>query len=499
MVRFSLKWKFILAFVGLTLLFAGTFGTLATYRLRRALIAQVRLRAKVVAEEFAREASRFIATPEGQSNTPVTSRLTRRLVAGTVLYAQIVRAGTVRFSDGRADLAPPVGPLDRAFLLVERTTPAGTPFFDVFRAIPEHTLEKQTYVRIGYPLADVYGLIRRDTSFVLLASLLLVAAGTVAAFALQRTILGPAERMTAAIRHLGRGDYSARVEARTNDELQLLADEFNAMASAIETHERELAAMNEALAKANRIKDDFSAAMSHELKTPLHAIRAYAQLLLEGIDGPVTDAQRRSLESLLAAGDHLLHLIEGILRYSALESGAAAPMMAEVDAAVVVEQARQNVAHLARAKGLPIATRIDEAAPVRADETMLRQILINLLHNAIKYTDRGQISVSTSAQNGQVLFAVADTGPGIPPEDAAEVFEPFRRATERARRELDGIGLGLAVARRYVELHGGRIWFESAPEGGTVFCFTLPGSRGDEVQRPAAAERAVGAGEGRGA
>jgi len=473
-VRFSLKWKFILAFVGLTLLFAGTFGALAASRLRQALIAQVRLRAKVVAEELAREASRFIATPEGQSEAPVTSRLTRRLVAGTVLYAQIVRGGAVRFSDGRADLAPPAGPLDRPFLLVERTTPSGTPFFDIFRAIPEHTLEKQTYVRIGYPLSDVYGLIRRDTSFIILASLLLVAAGSVAAFVLQRAILGPAEQMTAAIRHLRGGDYSARVEARTNDELALLAEEFNAMASAIESHERELAAMNEALSKANRIKDDFSAAMSHELKTPLHAIRAYAQLLLEGIDGPVTAEQRHSLDSLLAAGDHLLHLIEGILRYSALEGRATAPVMAEVDAAVVVEQARQNVAHLARAKGLPIATQIDDEAAVRADETMLRQILINLLHNAIKYTDRGRISVTTSVQNGQVLFAVADTGPGIPAEDAPEVFEPFRRAGDAARREIDGIGLGLAVARRYVELHGGRIWFEPAAGGGTTFSFTLP-------------------------
>ncbi|MBI3976464.1 MAG: HAMP domain-containing histidine kinase [Armatimonadetes bacterium] len=477
-MRFSLKWKFILAFVGLTLLFAGTFGTLAAYRLRRALTEQVRLRAKVVAEEFAREASRFIATPEGQTEVPVSSRLTRRLVAGTVLYAQIVRGGTLRFTDGRADLVPSVGPLDRPFLLVERTTPAGTPFLDLFRAIPEHTLDKQTYVRIGFPLADVYARIRRETSFIILASLLLVTAGTVAAFVLQRTILGPAERMTAAIRHLQRGDYSARVRARTNDELQLLADEFNAMASAIESRDRELAAMNEALAKANRIKDDFSAAMSHELKTPLHAIRAYAQLVLEGIDGPVTAAQRRSLESLLAAGDHLLHLIEGILRYSALETGGTAPMMQEVDAAVVVEQARQNVAHLARAKGLPIATRIDGAA-VRADETMLRQILINLLHNAIKYTERGQISVTTSAQNGQVLFAIADTGPGIPAEDAGEVFEPFRRAGDAARREIDGIGLGLAVARRYVELHGGRIWFESAAGGGTTFCFTLPRGRSE--------------------
>ena len=474
MVRFSLKRKFILAFVGLTLLFAGTFGTLATYRLRQALIQQVRIRAKVVAEDFAREASRFIATPEGQSENPVSSRLTRRLVAGTVLYAHIVKDGTVRFVDARAVIAVPPVRLTRPFVVEERRTAAGVPYLDIFRAIPEYTLDRQTYVRIGFPLADVYARIRRETTMILLASLLLVGAGTVAAFVLQQAILGPAERMTAAIRHLRRGDYSARVQAQTHDELQLLAEEFNAMASAIESHERELASVNEALQKANRIKDEFSAAMSHELKTPLHAIRASAQLLLEGIDGPITGAQRKDLELLLAASDHLLHLIEAILRYSALEAGESLPQISEVDAASVVEQARQNVEHLARSKGLPITTSANGRATVRADETMLRQILINLLHNAIKYTDEGQIFVTTSVQDGQVLFAVADTGRGIPPGDADEVFEPFRRAGDAARREIDGIGLGLAVVKRYVELHGGRIWFESPPGSGTTFYFTLP-------------------------
>jgi signal transduction histidine kinase len=477
-VRFSLQRKFFLAFVGLTVVFAATFGVLATYRLREVMTEQVSLRAKVVVEELAREASRFIATPEGLSETPTSSRLTRRLVAGTVLYAQIVREGTVRFTDGRADLAIPGPPLTRPLLVVERRSPEGAPYLDLFRAIPEHTLDRQTYVRVGFPLADVYARIRGETRMIVLASLLLVSTGTLAAYVLQRAILGPVDQLMAATRYLRRGDYSARVETRTNDELRLLAEEFNAMASAIESRDRELARVNEALRKANRIKDEFSAAMSHELKTPLHAIRAYAQLLLEGIDGPVTEAQRKDLESLLAAGDHLLHLIEGILRYSALEAGGTSPQIQDVRAADVVEQARQNVEHLARLKGLPITARANGAPTVRADETMLRQILINLLHNAIKYTDRGQITVVTEAQDGQVLFAVADTGPGIRPEDAHEVFEPFRRAGHPTRREIDGIGLGLAVVKRYVELQGGRIWFEGRPEGGTRFLFTLPKGTG---------------------
>ncbi len=477
-MRFRLRHKFLLAFVGLSVLFAATFGVLAIYRLREALTEQVRIRAKVVAEEFAREAGRFIVTPEGQSDVPVSSRPTRRLMAGTVLYAQIIRDGTVRFTDGRAALAVPAGPLTQPLVVEMRRTPAGAPYLDLFRAIPEFTLDRQTYVRIGFPLSDVETRIHDETARIALAGLLMVGAGVVLAFVLQRAILGPLDRMTAAIRHLSRGDYSARVTAGTSDELQQVADEFNTMAGAIEARDRELARVNEALRKANRIKDEFSAAMSHELKTPLHAIRAYAQLLLEGIDGPITDAQQKDLEALLAAGDHLLHLIEGILRYSALEAGEARPQIGRVDPLVVIEQARQNVAHLARSKGLPIETRADGVAPVRADETMLRQILINLLHNAIKYTAEGTITVTTAAQNGQVVFAVTDTGSGIPPGYEQEIFEPFRRAGHPGRREVDGIGLGLAVARRYVEQQGGRIWFERGAHGGTIFYFTLPAASG---------------------
>jgi signal transduction histidine kinase len=475
MVRLSLKAKFVLAFVGLTLLFAGTFGVLAAARLRYTLIEQVRLRAKVVAEEFAREAARFIATPEGQTETPQSSRPTRRLVAGSVLYAQIVKDGAVLFVDTQIPLAPPRVVLRRPLEVYERRTADGTPYLDILRAMPDLPLNRQAYVRIGFPLAAVYDGIRHETGLVVLASVAMALLGATAAFVLSRAILGPVDRMLAAIGHLRRGDYSARVQARTRDELRRLADEFNAMAQAIEAHEHELAGINEALRRANRVKDEFTAAMSHELKTPLHAIRASAQLLLEGIDGPLTGAQRKDLELLHAAADHLMHLIDGILRYSALEAGGIAPQRSEVDVAGVIEQARQNVEHLARAKGLAITVDVDGAATVRADETMLRQILINLLHNAVKYTDRGRISVTAAPQQEHVLFTVTDSGPGIAAADAAEVFEPFRRAGDAARREIDGIGLGLAVVKRYVELHGGRVWFESAPERGTTFSFTLPG------------------------
>jgi signal transduction histidine kinase len=473
-VRFSLRRKFLLAFVGLAVLFAATFGGLAAYRLQQALLEQVRIRAKVVAEELAREASRFLPTPEGQTEIPTSSRLTRRLVAGTVLYAQIYKDGMVRFTDGRSWLVEPAGPLDRPLLVVERITPSGTRYLDIFRAVPDYTLDRQTYVRIGYPLGDVYARIRDEATRIALASAGLVAAGVLAALLLQRAIVGPVERMIGTIREVRRGNYSARVPARASDELRALADEFNAMAQAIQTRDVELARVNQALEKANRIKDEFSAAMSHELKTPLHAIRAYAQLLLEGIDGRLSDAQRQDVESILAAGDHLLHLIEGILRYSALEAGAAVPQIAPVSAAAVIEQARMNVAHLARAKHLPITTRVDGRVTVRADETMLRQILINLLHNAIKYTNAGEITLTTAAQNGQVIFAVSDTGSGIAAGHEHEVFEPFRRAGHPGRREIDGIGLGLAVAKRYVEQQGGRIWFEPAASGGTTFYVTLP-------------------------
>jgi signal transduction histidine kinase len=473
------------AFVGLAVIFAASFGTLAFYSLERTLVEQVRIRAKLVIEDLAREASQFLRTPEGQSSVPTSSRLTRRLVAGAVLYAQIYQKGELKFNDGRVALAVPSSPPTRPLVVVRRVTPDGIPYLDLSRAIPEFTLDQHTYVRVGFPLNDVYARLREEVRRIAIACALFVLSGVIAAFVLHRTMLGPVERTIDAIREMRRGDLSVRVQPRTSDELRALADEFNAMAGTLQVRDRELARVNEALRKANSIKDEFSAAMSHELKTPLHAIRAYAQLLLEGIDGPLTEPQRQDVEALLAAGDHLLHLIEGILRYSALEAGQAMAVIADVNVAEVVEQARKNVAHLARSKGLPIEASVDPDLVVRADETMLRQVLINLLHNAIKYTKRGEIAVSAAPDrsngSGRVVLRVSDTGAGIPEGFEHEVFEPFRRAGQAGRREIDGIGLGLAVAKRYVEQHGGVIWFDSKHEVGTTFFVALPSAEGAPV------------------
>jgi signal transduction histidine kinase len=476
-IRFTLRRKFLAAFVGLAVIFAASFGALAFYSLERTLVEQVRIRAKLVTEDLAREASQFLHTPEGQTRTPTSSRLTRRLVAGAVLYAQIYQRDELKFTDGRQALAVPAPAPARPLVVVRRVTPDGMPYLDLSRAIPEFTLDSRTYVRVGFPLADVYARLREEVKRIAIACALFILSGVLAAFLLHRTILGPVERTIDAIREMRRGDLSVRVQPRTSDELRALADEFNAMAGTLQVRERELARVNEALRKANRIKDEFSASMSHELKTPLHAIRAYAQLLLEGIDGPLTEPQRQDVEALLAAGDHLLHLIEGILRYSALEAGQAMPVIADVNVAEVVEQARKNVAHLARSKGLPIEAAVDGGLVVRADETMLRQVLINLLHNAIKYTKRGAITVRVAAAQeaaGRVVLSVSDTGPGIPEGYEHEVFEPFRRAGQAGRPEIDGIGLGLAVAKRYIEQQGGTIWFESAHGRGTTFFVALP-------------------------
>ena len=486
MIRFTLRRKFIAAFVGLAVIFAASFGALAFYSLERTLVEQVRIRAKLVTEDLAREASQFLNTPEGQSSAATSSRLTRRLVAGAILYAQIYQDGELKFTDGRQAMAVRAPAPSRPLVVVRRETPDGIPYLDLSRAVPEFTLERRTYVRVGFPLGDVYARLREEVKRIAIACGLVVLSGIIAALVLQRTILGPVESTIDAIREMRRGDLSVRVQPRTSDELRALVDEFNAMASALQVRDRELARVNEALRKANRIKDEFSAAMSHELKTPLHAIRAYAQLLLEGIDGPLTDPQRQDVEALHAAGDHLLHLIEGILRYSALEAGQAMPVIADVNIAEVVEQARKNVAHLARSKGLPIEIAVSGKLVVRADETMLRQVLINLLHNAIKYTQQGRITVGVSipdaaAGNGRVVLSVSDTGTGIPPGFEHEVFEPFRRAGQAGRREIDGIGLGLAVAKRYIEQQGGVIWFDSKHDGGTTFFVSLPSTDGAPV------------------
>jgi PAS domain S-box-containing protein len=228
-------------------------------------------------------------------------------------------------------------------------------------------------------------------------------------------------------------------------------------------------------AEANRAKSDFLAVMSHELRTPLNAILGYTDLFLTGIPEPLPASMVPQVERVQGAGRHLRDLIEEILSFARLEGGREEVQAEPADLAELAREAAALAEPLALERGLGFRLELPPApVPARTDARKVRQILVNLLANAVKFTDRGGVVLGLEDGGAQAVLRVRDTGIGIAPADQARVFEPFWQADQRLAREHGGSGLGLAVARQLARLLGGDITFRSEPGAGSTFEVRLP-------------------------
>lgn len=227
--------------------------------------------------------------------------------------------------------------------------------------------------------------------------------------------------------------------------------------------------------KANIVKSQFLAAMSHELRTPLNAVLNFTQFVSSGMLGEVNADQVDMLNKVVQSGKHLLSLINDVLDISKIEAGALklfieedVQMVKEADAVVATAQT------LLHGKSVTVETDFDQNLPmVAGDKRRIRQIMLNLVSNACKFTDEGAIHISLQRKDNDILFAVKDTGPGIEEEDFELIFETFRQ-TNTGLRQGEGTGLGLPISRRLAETHGGRLWLESTVGVGSTFYFTIP-------------------------
>ncbi|HUQ41861.1 MAG TPA: GAF domain-containing protein, partial [Candidatus Limnocylindrales bacterium] len=233
---------------------------------------------------------------------------------------------------------------------------------------------------------------------------------------------------------------------------------------------------------ANRHKSEFLANMSHELRTPLNAVIGFSEVLAQGIFGDVNEKQKEYLEDILSSGKHLLSLINDILDLSKIEAGRMELDLARFSLKAALDSGLVIVRERAARHGISLATHAPDDLPlIEADERKVKQILYNLLSNAVKFTpDGGRVTVSIAREDGSLRVAVADTGIGIAADDRGRVFEEFQQVGRERSRE--GTGLGLTLTKRFVELHGGRIWFESTPGTGSTFSFTLPIARATEAK-----------------
>jgi signal transduction histidine kinase len=226
---------------------------------------------------------------------------------------------------------------------------------------------------------------------------------------------------------------------------------------------------------ASHHKSEFLANMSHELRTPLNAIIGFSEVLSERMFGDLNEKQAEYLKDIYASGQHLLSLINDILDLSKIEAGRMELELTEFDLPTAIENALTLVRERAGRRGIALGFTVDERlGQIRADERKIRQVVLNLLSNAIKFTpEGGRIEVRAVPVNGAVEVWVTDTGVGIAPEDQEAIFEEFKQVGTAAKK-VEGTGLGLALSRKFIELHGGRIWVESQVEAGSTFTFTIP-------------------------
>ena len=233
--------------------------------------------------------------------------------------------------------------------------------------------------------------------------------------------------------------------------------------------------MAEKLREVDRLKTDFLARMSHELRTPLNSIIGFADVLLMGLDGDLTERMVEDLQLIRSSGYHLRDIIGDILDMSRIEAGRLELTYETFDLRRAATELMATAAPLAEQKGLRLRLDIDgQVGTLTADRTRIRQILWNIVGNAIKFTDHGEIAVSIHPQNGDLLFCVADTGIGIAPEHLPRIFDHFSQIDAGRRESISGTGLGLSISKSLVELHGGQIGVDSEPGRGSTFRFTIP-------------------------
>jgi signal transduction histidine kinase len=307
-----------------------------------------------------------------------------------------------------------------------------------------------------------------------LAVLLLGVAASVA-YAVSRDVVRDVEFVTRRVRTMAQirtEPTGELVPARTMDEVGILTATFNKLVGRFNIASIRYRADLARASAADRERAAFLAAVSHELRSPLNAILGFADILMEEVDGPLSPTAREEVEQIRGSGTHLLGLINDILEFSALESGQLRLSRSRVDVLALAKEVAREARGLVGDRSLTVSVDGDPVVAL-VDPRRVRQILGNLVNNAMKFTQEGSVNVVVRSDGANVAIVVTDTGPGISPEERAVIFEEYKQAhSERLRRR--GTGLGLAITRRLVLLHHGSISVESALGRGSSFTVILP-------------------------
>ena len=287
-------------------------------------------------------------------------------------------------------------------------------------------------------------------------------------FVLSWSLIGPIQQIDARLAAIASGNFSEHVDITNRDELGALAVNVNRMND-------ELRRVYKELENASEHKSEFLASMSHELRTPLNAIIGFSQVLRERISGDINAKQEEYLDDILSSANHLLALINEVLDLAKVEAGQVELHVAPFLLQDALERGISTVREQATSGGVQLTLHANGGPTiVTGDERRIRQVIFNLLSNAVKFTPSGgRVDVTATHADGEARISVADTGGGIAADDLERIFEEFQQ-TELGARLHEGTGLGLALSKRFVEMHGGRIWCDSVVGTGSTFVFTLP-------------------------
>ena len=358
-------------------------------------------------------------------------------------------------------------------------------------------------VVIQRPLADIdaeVGQLRTTILWVTIAGVFLaVLAGALVA----RQIAKPIGQLASASERVAQGDLSTPVDVKSSNEVGVLAHSFNQMIVSLKksrdelqqwgeelerrVHERtaeleqrsqELADTNVSLEEMSRHKSQFLANMSHELRTPLNSIIGYTKLMLDGLDGDVNEEQRKDLHTVYINSKYLLELINGLLDLSKIEAGKVVLSYQTFSISELLAGVIPSMEQLAREKGLTLTYSVaPDIDHLYADKAKTKQVLINILGNAVKFTNEGSIKLDVAESDGDFIFSVTDTGIGIKEKDLEAIFDSFKQVGPAQIAGYEGTGLGLAISKQFVEMQGGRIWADSELGKGSTFTLTLPKKR----------------------
>jgi two-component system, NtrC family, sensor kinase len=433
-------------------------------------------------------AGRLIAHPD-------TSLVLQNTDLATSLAVQAARTGPLpgRQTYGESGIVDPVG---HSVIVVSQLEGQRFPG-DVGRS-SDHLVAYEVISPPGWtifvdqPLEEAFGSVRAAIVRTVLLLLLGLLLAVFASLYFVRRMVTPIQSLQAGAARIGAGALDQRIDVRTGDELEALAEQFNAMAAQlrasyadleqkVEERTREVEEKSRELGLISQRKSEFLANMSHELRTPLNAILGFSEVLLERMFGDLNDRQEEYQRDILTSGQHLLSLINDILDLSKVEAGRMELELNEFSLRDALEHGLTMLRERAGNHGIALGLELDPTLDlIYADERKVKQVVFNLLSNAVKFTpDGGQIDLSARRNDGNVLIAVHDSGVGISPEDQERLFEEFRQVGEGSR-QAEGTGLGLALSKKFVELHGGRISVESEIGVGSTFTVKLP-LRCDEI------------------